>query len=458
MKRTLQLIGLLGQAGMMGMLTLAQGPPGSPRGRTHSVTSKGVLRPLPATVEPSMPSRVSIEVQGDERVIHANGIPNHKTGSFPNRGNPNRISSQRHEYRIPANPRPAERTTPLQGEFGVAINGVPFDPGAAEFYAGESGWQYEPLSGAIQLGIDVSHAHVQPTGKYHYHGLPTGLLDDVELTSSSHSPLIGWAADGFPIYAMHGYSDADDADSMIQTFVSSYQLKQGKRPGGNAPGGVYDGTFVQDYEYVVGSGDLDECNGRFCVTPDFPDGTYAYFMTENWPVVPRVFRGTPSRDFRHGPPRGGGRPSDGERGRGAGPRDPYAGSGFARDQFARDQFDRDRFDHGPPQGRSPRSGGGSPDHWGPPRRGEPRSRDSFGSRRQPERDPYHSGPPHDQRPPRPGELLPPSAAERLGLTEQQQQDLAELQRLVDQRLDQILTQDQLRALQVPPPPPRSSDR
>ncbi|MEZ6079728.1 MAG: YHYH protein [Pirellulaceae bacterium] len=54
------------------------------------------------------------------------------------------------------------------------------------------------LAQSIDLGIDVSHAHVQPTGKYHYHGLPTGLLDSVKLDPSKHSPLIGWAAMASP--------------------------------------------------------------------------------------------------------------------------------------------------------------------------------------------------------------------------------------------------------------------
>ncbi|MEM6470742.1 MAG: YHYH protein [Planctomycetota bacterium] len=248
---------------------------------------------------------VSIKVIGDTRVIATNGIPNHKTGLFPNRGNPHRISVQRKEYRIAANPVSAARTTPLSGEFAVAINGVPFDPGAAEFYDGAPSWQYEPLSGAIALGIDVSHAHVQPNGKYHYHGLPTGLLDSVKLNPSRHSPLIGWAADGFPLYALYGFSDPKNAGSSVTAMRSSFRLKSGRRPGGTEPAGVYDGTFVQDYEYVEGSGDLDECNGRFTVTPEYPEGIYAYFLTQDWPVIPRNFRGTPSNDFKHGPPGGG---------------------------------------------------------------------------------------------------------------------------------------------------------
>lgn len=285
---------------------LAQRPLGPPA-RRHTVTqSSGKLQEVRSDTPPPTESEVSITIEGDYRVVRANGIPNHQTGRFPNRGNPNRIAAQRYVYRLPANPIRAPEATPLAHQpFGVAVNGVPFDPGAAEWYEGDrrGGWQYEPLSGAIRLGIDMSHAHVQPNGAYHYHGLPTGLLEAVKLSPDAHSPLVGWAADGFPIYAVYGYADPSSAESNIVPLRPSYRLKQGNRPTGiGQPGGKYDGTFIADYEYVIGGGDLDECNGRECVTPDFPQGTYAYFLTEEWPVVPRAFRGTPSRDFeRRGP-------------------------------------------------------------------------------------------------------------------------------------------------------------
>ncbi|MEM0969793.1 MAG: YHYH protein, partial [Verrucomicrobiota bacterium] len=154
--------------------------------------------------------------------------------------------------------------------------------------------------------------HVQPTGNYHYHGLPTGYLDRTILSPDTHSPLIGWAVDGFPIYALYGYALPNDPSSAIVELQASYQLQNGRRPTGSRnPGGSYDGTFTRDYEFVAGLGDLDECNGRFCLTPDFPDGTYAYFLTEEYPVIPRFWRGTPQRPKRagpEGPPSGKGRP------------------------------------------------------------------------------------------------------------------------------------------------------
>src|ERR1051325_6647446 len=125
-------------------------------------------------------NQVEIVVRGEYRYITANGIPNHRHGDFPNRGNPNTIRAQTYTFRVPANPRIANNLTPLgMNPFGIAINGVPFDPGAAEWWNNDpnSGWQYEALSGKINLGMDQNNAHVQPNGAYHYHGLPTGLIE-----------------------------------------------------------------------------------------------------------------------------------------------------------------------------------------------------------------------------------------------------------------------------------------
>ena len=257
---------------------------------------------------------VNIEQRGEFRYIESNGIPAHETGRFPNRRNPNRISEQRHAFRVALHPDEAQNTTPLgMWPFGVALNGVPFDPGAAEFWQRDrrSGWQYEALSGAIDLGLDESNAHVQPTGAYHYHGIPVGLIEHLgDGETLTEMMLIGYAADGFPIYAPYAYAEPDDPESDLQPMHASYRVKRGvrrARPAG--PGGSYDGTFVQDYEYAEGEGDLDECNGRFGVTPEYPDGTYHYFITAEFPFIPRQFRGTPDESFiRRGPPGGPGGP------------------------------------------------------------------------------------------------------------------------------------------------------
>jgi hypothetical protein len=269
-------------------------------------------------------SKVTITVSGGERLVVANGLPNHTTGQFPGRGNPNRISAQSYNFHIPASPHTNATLRDAHGAwFGVALNGVPFEPGTAEFWNNQREWNYEAKSGFIDLGIDRNNAHVQPTGAYHYHGLPTGLME--KLGGDEKKMLqVGWAADGFPIYTSYAYTVANDAKSAFKKMRSSWQVKKGTRNGG--PGGNYDGKFTADYEFVKGSGDLDECNGRFGVTPEFPAGTYYYCITDEFPQLGRYWRGTPDASFfkRMGPPMaggpGGGRGPRGFGGQPGGPR------------------------------------------------------------------------------------------------------------------------------------------
>ena len=309
-------------ASIMTVIMVVAQPPGRPGMRKHTATQSQPLRLVPARMEPDAKSERSESLQNEMRLLEANGIPEHQVGPFPNRGNPHSIEPQRYRFRLPASPVVGDKTTstdysdgqsadtragrpgPPNRPFGIAMNGVLLDPGTAEFWMGNRSldWNYEALGGAVGLGLDENHAHVQPDGSYHYHGLPTLYLQKLGMVSTMHSPQLGWAADGFPIYALYGYRDGQDATSPIVELTSSYRLKTGHRPGSpDGPGGRYDGAFTRDYEYVAGSGTLDECNGRFCVTPEFPEGTYAYFLTTAWPVVPRNFRGTPV-DLRTGGP------------------------------------------------------------------------------------------------------------------------------------------------------------
>lgn len=307
---------------------LAQGFRGGPPMRRHTATQAQPLDLQRASERPPAPPQIAISASGTERSVRSNAIPDHSVGPFPTSGNPNSIAEQRYAFQLPVRPQPAPQITWLhhpagtQGApnqpFGIALNGVLFDPGTAEFWQGdrELGWNYEALGGAVPLGLDEHHAHVQPNGAYHYHGLPKPVMDQLALAPDQHSPLVGWAADGFPIYALRGHADPQNAASPMKTLRSSYALKPGQRPAPpQGPGGAHDGAFVQDYVFVPGHGDLDECNGRFGITPDFPEGTYAYFLTAEWPVIPRGFRGTPvNLRGEGGPPPGG--PGMGGKGKG----------------------------------------------------------------------------------------------------------------------------------------------
>ena len=94
-----------------------------------------------------------------------------------------------------------------------------------------------------------------------------------------HSPIVGWAYDGNPIYGPYGY--ANGQSGTIKALTSGYKLIESPDRIGGPSRAIYpDGFFVEDYKYDSSLGsDLDENNGRFCKTPEFPNGTYAYFCS-----------------------------------------------------------------------------------------------------------------------------------------------------------------------------------
>ena len=244
-----------------------------------------------------------IKKKGNYRYIESDGIPDHATGKFPNSGNPHSIEKQDHEFRVPR--KPEKRRSPTfigMSAFGVALNGVPFDPATAEYWNRDrsSGWNVEAMGGGMSLGLDQNNAHVQPNGAYHYHAVPTALM---ERGAQFEKPvMLGYAADGFPIYGPFGYKVAGDMMSEMVQLKPGWTLKDGERSGG--PGGRYDGTYSQDYVYRKGTGDLDTCNGREGRTPEYPEGTYYYVITDAWPYIPRCWMGKPDESFRKAPPPG----------------------------------------------------------------------------------------------------------------------------------------------------------
>ncbi len=291
-----------GRSGVSGGSSTSSGP-----GRTWDIEQIGSSsqRTNTATTYAGAPS-VTMTLSGDTRLIESNNLPDHRVGSFPNGS----VEAQSNTYRMDATPSQNAEPTYLRlgTSFGIALNGVTFDPLAAEFYEkGGRDWNYVALDGAIPLGLDSQNGHIQPGGKYHYHGLATDMGAGAGFDASAHSNLIGYAADGFPIYALYGYANGQSRQGVAE-MTSSWRLKSGSRPGGSdAPGGTYDGTFHADYEYVAGAGTLDACNGLQTQTPDFPDGTYAYFLTAAYPVVPLCHRGTPDASFSQGNRSGGDR-------------------------------------------------------------------------------------------------------------------------------------------------------
>lgn len=248
-------------------------------------------------------NQVTIQQSQNQRCIISNGLPDHGTGSFPNRGNPHRISEQNVRLCVAKNPIKSNQAKQVRGSVGVALNGVQIRPGTADWYDPNShrghsrnrssGWNLEGLGAAEKLGMDHNNAHVDQRGLYHYHGVSGALK------RQGNGSLIGYAADGFEIHYLG------------KKRTSSYKLKQGQRPSG--PGGRYDGTYVEDWHYVAGSGDLDRCNGGIL------KGKFVYFATDSYPFFPRCLWGTASRDFLHGRAAGRGQSDQPPQGQFSGP-------------------------------------------------------------------------------------------------------------------------------------------
>ena len=222
-----------------------------------------------------------MDIKGDNRCFISNGIPNHTTGDFPVRGNPNEITEQSIHVCVPRSPKRNKELTPIRGIMGIAMNGVLFRPSTAGYWDptarrqrsrnGDRRWNVEIFGVRGQLGLDFNNAHVGRGGLYHYHGVPTGLVE------SKRKTLIGYAGDGFEIHYVKDLK------------TSGWELKHGERPSGLL--GKYDGTYVEDYHYVGGSDRLDKCNGGI------HNGKYSYFITNTFPFVPRCLYGNVSNDF-----------------------------------------------------------------------------------------------------------------------------------------------------------------
>jgi uncharacterized protein (TIGR03437 family) len=207
-------------------------------------------------------------------------------------------------------------------------------PGGGSTGNGDGIWRRNAAYGEPQT-FDTCLGHQTNTGAYHYHVNPLCLRaqlgDNVVLVKNSrvgavyqektsgftHSPILGWAQDGYPIYGPYGYTDPTNSASPVKRLVSSYQLRSittrtslptwslpnhsgvsqqltSSQYGPPVSTGYPLGRYLEDYDYISGLGDLDEYNGRTTVTPDFPNGTYAYFITldsSGNPAFPYVLAG-----------------------------------------------------------------------------------------------------------------------------------------------------------------------
>lgn len=259
--------------------------------------------------------------------VSTQGIPSYPTGPFLD-GNPSQATARNAIFKIPLNPvqNPGTPTNTSPGNIGIFVNGVAlFDyrdgvswknstnslaggPGGG---MGDNVWNRDAIV-AERAGFDCSKGH-PAMGNYHHHQNPSAFkLDLVVISnicnlydadglyvidSTQHSPLIGFAYDGFPIYGAYAFKEVNGTGAIVR-MQSSYELRNittrttyangsTVTPGPPVSSTYPLGYFREDYEYIAHPSEpefLDEHNGRFCITPEYPAGTYAYFCTvnENW--------------------------------------------------------------------------------------------------------------------------------------------------------------------------------
>jgi len=222
--------------------------------------------------------------------VSATCIPDYTIGPWT--ANPNIPVNKNFVFKITRNPEQNTGTltkTPL-GHIGLWSNGVSiFNAKDGMSYNNAGVWNRDALF-YEGISFDNCLGHPGPNGEYHHHVNPTCLYDDTD--STNHSPIIGYAFDGFPIYGAYGYTNANGTGA-IKRMKSSYVTNTATtRVNGPAVSSTYPlGAYIEDRTFISGSGDLDIHNGRFCVTPDYPNGIYAYFVTIDdnlYPVYPYV--------------------------------------------------------------------------------------------------------------------------------------------------------------------------
>ncbi len=269
-----------------------------------------------------------VEFSKDWVYVHTHGIPSYPTGPFQD-GNPSQASDQNAIFRFPLNPseNKGTKTATSGGNIGVFINGVamfdyrdgvawntntnslcggPGNPPCPGGMGATQAWNRDAVV-AERIGFDCAKGH-PAMGNYHHHQNPSSFKLDLNIVSNvcnlydadglytinpnQHSPLIGFSYDGFPVYGAYAFKNADGTGG-ITRMKSGYQLRNITArthhadgtdvPDGPAVSSTYPlGYFREDYEFIEHPSDpsyLDEHNGRFCVTPEYPNGIYCYFAT-----------------------------------------------------------------------------------------------------------------------------------------------------------------------------------
>lgn len=296
---------------------------------TTGITGRHYVSPSSTPIVDTAHANVQLVQYSSSSVyVYTQGVPAYITGPFLD-GNPSITTAQNAIFKFPLTPtqNTGTPTATTGGNIGIFINGVAlFDyrdgvswknstsalAGGPLGGMGDGVWNRDAVV-AEKGGFDCSKGH-PAMGNYHHHQNPSAFNLDRNVISTvcnlytsdalyaidttKHSPLLGFAYDGYPIYGAYGYKNADGTGGIVR-IKSSYSLRSittrttyydgtSVTPGPPVNTTYPLGLFREDYQYTAPTAStpdyLDEHNGRFCKTPEYPSGTYAYFCTVdvNW--------------------------------------------------------------------------------------------------------------------------------------------------------------------------------
>ncbi len=260
-------------------------------GQTNPVITSWIQNTTGQT-NPSYPSLEcnvqSVYYTSDSAYISCSSIPGYVIGPWT--ANPNVPADMNFVCKFPVAPavNTGTKTNVGLGVVGLWKNGVSvFNAKDGKYWNNTTqqmvngitfnGWNRNALYWE-GISFDSCKGHPGPNSNYHHHVTPKCLYN--QLDSTNHAPLLGYAWDGFPIYGPYTYTNTNGTGA-IKRMKSSYVLTtSGARSLGPPVNSTYPwGSMCEDYVYTSGAGDLDQYNGRFGNTPEYPNGIYAYFVT-----------------------------------------------------------------------------------------------------------------------------------------------------------------------------------
>jgi len=230
----------------------------------------------------------AISSDGKTRTITTNLCPNHPTYN----SNPNRAVSESKTWTIPAKPEfiGAESTvSPTTGsntatkDLSQQGGGVGLIFSGAYLYSPYGGSQYGQTTNFETTATYAEgnsfdqcggHSSSTTTASYHFHVPPSCLLKQLSASATAHSPQIGWAIDGFPLYGPRG---KDGVEMKVCTSSQTYGTDQCTDA---CTGYIKTDATIDKFKYryhMLGTYN----DGTQCTSPSCPSPAATYYPFTN---------------------------------------------------------------------------------------------------------------------------------------------------------------------------------